>query len=380
MLNRDQISFLWTAFHIPEAEIKTIGPEEWDMIRMRTARYLSRQTLHTDDAHRSDRMVNIARQIIKTEYLHKDGGPGSGNWGHEGRPGVRGGSGKGGGIAYRTEKTLPGGEKVFSTLKAKREGNNKTLKTYQDAYNREANNYVDKAAEAFPTIDTVNNGSDATNYLLGKRYFIQGEDGGYNTVNLTAMKDPQLTRNTVGAIDKVMTTFPEMQGKTGGIVVRQQEPRQYGQCDRGDHGRVTLNSLKFGGSEKAISDTYARDVSAGFHPKNTPYNQIVTHEFMHALDFATISYTKDMRTKPDGKPFLDSLRTSDYCVTKGAMDTNKTINRFKSSISRYSREGSGCSEAFAEAMAEALTGPSPRKEAMAVYNNYMELRKGKSNE
>ena len=31
----------------------------------------------------------------------EDGGPGSGNWGHRGRPGLRGGSGKGGGAQYR---------------------------------------------------------------------------------------------------------------------------------------------------------------------------------------------------------------------------------------------------------------------------------------
>ena len=30
-----------------------------------------------------------------------DGGPGSGNWGHKGRPGYVGGSGKGGGSQYR---------------------------------------------------------------------------------------------------------------------------------------------------------------------------------------------------------------------------------------------------------------------------------------
>lgn len=35
------------------------------------------------------------------DRIHHDGGPGSGNWGHAGRPGKRGGSGKGGGISER---------------------------------------------------------------------------------------------------------------------------------------------------------------------------------------------------------------------------------------------------------------------------------------
>lgn len=36
---------------------------------------------------------------VQKWYL--DGGPGSGNWGHKGRPGIKGGSGKGGGVQYR---------------------------------------------------------------------------------------------------------------------------------------------------------------------------------------------------------------------------------------------------------------------------------------
>ena len=33
--------------------------------------------------------------------VNEDGGPGSGNWGHKGRPGIKGGSGPGGGVKYR---------------------------------------------------------------------------------------------------------------------------------------------------------------------------------------------------------------------------------------------------------------------------------------
>lgn len=43
----------------------------------------------------------------------EDGGPGSGNWGHKGRPGLRGGSGKGGGKAMRTGTAATG----FSSIK-----------------------------------------------------------------------------------------------------------------------------------------------------------------------------------------------------------------------------------------------------------------------
>lgn len=48
------------------------------------------------------------------ENIHQDGGPGSGNWGHGGRPGKVGGSASGGGKAYRI-----GTKKAGSRLKQK---------------------------------------------------------------------------------------------------------------------------------------------------------------------------------------------------------------------------------------------------------------------
>ncbi len=42
-----------------------------------------------------------ASDIAEVQKWYLDGGPGSGNWGHAGRPGIRGGSGAGGGVAYR---------------------------------------------------------------------------------------------------------------------------------------------------------------------------------------------------------------------------------------------------------------------------------------
>lgn len=49
-------------------------------------------------------LVSAQRRYME----HLDGGAGSGNWGHSGRPGLRGGSGAGGGVAYRL--TTPNGE------------------------------------------------------------------------------------------------------------------------------------------------------------------------------------------------------------------------------------------------------------------------------
>lgn len=58
------------------------------------------------------------------ENIHQDGGPGSGNWGHGGRPGKVGGSASGGGKAYRI-----GTKKSGFTSEAKRRREKKLTKT-----------------------------------------------------------------------------------------------------------------------------------------------------------------------------------------------------------------------------------------------------------
>ena len=54
--------------------------------------------------------------------LVEDGGPGSGNWGHKGRPGLRGGSGKGGGKHYRSARN----EVLGNESKSGKNAGNKT--------------------------------------------------------------------------------------------------------------------------------------------------------------------------------------------------------------------------------------------------------------
>ena len=50
---------------------------------------------------KSRRLLKILDSMVPEETEAEDGGPGSGNWGHKGRPGKVGGSGKGGGKQYR---------------------------------------------------------------------------------------------------------------------------------------------------------------------------------------------------------------------------------------------------------------------------------------
>lgn len=60
---------------------------------------LDLNAVYAENEFKGDSSDLVAAQKWYMERL--DGGPGSGNWGHSGRPGVRGGSGAGGGAAYR---------------------------------------------------------------------------------------------------------------------------------------------------------------------------------------------------------------------------------------------------------------------------------------
>lgn len=60
---------------------------------------LDLNAVYAENEFKGDSSDLVAAQKWYMERL--DGGPGSGNWGHSGRPGIRGGSGAGGGAAYR---------------------------------------------------------------------------------------------------------------------------------------------------------------------------------------------------------------------------------------------------------------------------------------
>lgn len=61
---------------------------------------LDLNAVYAENEFKGDDGLSIVQK--QRRYMERlDGGPGSGNWGHVGRPGKRGGSGEGGGKAYR---------------------------------------------------------------------------------------------------------------------------------------------------------------------------------------------------------------------------------------------------------------------------------------
>lgn len=68
-------------------------------------------------------IISTMGDSVKQEVNGEDGGPGSGNWGHQGRPGMRGGSGKGsGGKEFRAGSKEEGFRRNEETRLARSEG------------------------------------------------------------------------------------------------------------------------------------------------------------------------------------------------------------------------------------------------------------------
>lgn len=163
---------------------------------------------------------------VQRWYL--DGGPGSGNWGHSGRPGIRGGSGPGGGVAYRLNTPSGGYTGLVGAYKEnearnKANGNGKTaqksteqkntkldrtnfdkeyavrdndVKNLQaqitqklNSYNKPSkqeqenlfNQYKDAAEKRnelvrkqFPTVDECESVQDVTAYMRAQEFFKEG--------------------------------------------------------------------------------------------------------------------------------------------------------------------------------------------------------------
>ena len=87
---------------------------------------LDLNAVYAENEFKGDSSDLVAAQKWYMERL--DGGPGSGNWGHSGRPGIRGGSGAGGGAAYRLTTPTGGYTGLVGAYKEnKQRDKNKTV-------------------------------------------------------------------------------------------------------------------------------------------------------------------------------------------------------------------------------------------------------------
>lgn len=102
-----------------------------------------------------------------------------------------------------------------------------------------------------------------------------------------------------------------------------------------------------------LKKSYGYDLRKGFHPKGTTWESIITHEYGHVLDgmlTKTRASGRHRRKINFSEYVYDLIRAGDFEIEKG--------------LSRYAN--TKYEEFFAEAIAEALTSPNPRRIATRV--------------
>ena len=143
----------------------------------------------------------------------------------------------------------------------------------------------------------------------------------------------------------------------------------YAQCHVGlGHGGIAINEKHYSNHEKLI-ESYERDLKAGFHPANTTYSAILTHEVGHAID-DYLTNTLHAAGMSGWKPKWVSAALRPKVMRACGLK----ISDIEKSVSGYATQNHF--EWFAECFAEYMESPNPRPVAQKFGEMLEELLKG----
>ena len=158
------------------------------------------------------------------------------------------------------------------------------------------------------------------------------------------------------AFFKLFLDFPFLAGRIDGVTVYKGGGHTFACCvmSTGHHdfagGQVKLNLSYYRDLRKMNLD-YARGDE--FHPDNTDYSAVITHELGHTLDgyltgLGLAGYEKDGR----------KMQVSKYLKKKAMKQLALKAKDVKSELSGYAQKNTA--EWFAECFAEYIDSPTPR--------------------
>lgn len=130
--------------------------------------------------------------------------------------------------------------------------------------------------------------ADVENLMKQQGWFsVQTINGKVYDTNLTLSLegcDLDIAKGVYEALDDIYKRFPELVGQLNSLSTSNLSGSTYAQCTIGfGRGGVELNKKWFSNVEK-IAKSISRDIAAGFHPVNTDWKAVVSHEFGHAID------------------------------------------------------------------------------------------------
>ena len=181
--------------------------------------------------------------------------------------------------------------------------------------------------------------------------------------------DLEVAKGVYEALDDIYKRFPELIGQLNSIGTAQLSGSTYAQCSVGiGHGGVTLNQKWFSNLEKLIK-SYNKDLAAGFHPANTDWKSIVSHEFGHAVDdlLSRTYQAAGMLSRYKPKWVSADLRPK---VMKAC---GLKVSDARKEVSGYATKDHF--EWFAECFGEGMNSPTPRPVATELMKRLTEIIK-----
>ena len=240
-------------------------------------------------------------------------------------------------------------EKELAEVREKTEKLNKKDKESLEYYKSEASVFHDIVREHFPDFDSCETTRDVSERLEAVAKF---------TSKVSFEKvDVAVAKNNAGAVEKMLTKYPVLQGKLGGISASSLSANAYAQSVTG--GGIKLNYTYFGDRDTLV-ELIERDEKSGWHPDGLGENSVIIHEYGHQIDNClSAAITGDSSSVHAASDMIfekirNKLGISDY--------------ELKEKVSGYAVKNSSPAnmEWFAECWSEYICSQNPRDIAQMV--------------
>lgn len=199
-------------------------------------------------------------------------------------------------------------------------------------------------------LNLLNDVGAVAHWIQKQNWFCSGSRVSLNGVDLAAAKE------IANTYQQVFDRFPQLKGRFEGVYSFNLGAGTYADCQL-TNGQIRVSTSMYR-SVRTLQSSYAVDVRSNWHPADTDWPSIITHEIGHAID----GYISRKMQRSD-RHYHDWYYNASHFQQAVASRLNIPIN--SASISREtSRHGATTPvEWFAESFAEAMRSPSPRRMA-----------------
>ena len=212
------------------------------------------------------------------------------------------------------------------------------------------------------TVDDCQTVEEVEALMKEQRWFHVSTIGGhtFDGNDMISLKgcDLESAKGVFKAHERVFNALPDMVGQLNAVNARSLGAGTYAQCHVGlGHGGVDVNTKYFNNAAN-LAKSYANDLKYGFHPINTEWSSIVTHELGHAVDDFLTNTKQAAGMLNRWKPKWVSAYLRPQVMKACGLKVSDT----KTAVSGYATKDHF--EWFAECFCEWMDSPNPRPVAV----------------